>query len=736
MRWSTLDRLRPASQQLLVQTSKPVTNQTDVVQRIVNGTVERYIAPNALAAVINGPQITQAPEFVRAWTSFQRQVTTVLSPAFALVRNPSLDIPEYMTRELARSGGNPLVIPHLVSELARGYVDAFQGLLRNEYAGRGAQEFLLGGGGQSGMVERTVATRRDAVEALARGSGMVVNGLDDVGRIVKDLVTLKPVGAVAERTELGPRIASMRLAQQRGANQVQAVLNGRTVTMDFAEGGTAAKTINQFIPFFNAGVQGSAQVVRMYRENPGGALAATVMLAGLPSVMAEAWNNSDAQRARDYVDVPDYLKQQGVVVMLPGEAPTDDRGNRRPQFWWINMRGLAPFSTLARQAVARVLEASGNRNVQPEDWAGLVRDVVMANMPMRANQLSDVPGSVTGPGLVPGAGVGLQLALNKDIFRNADIATPRRDEYASAAGKVAATAITAVARAIDPSAQFHPSQVDFAVRELLGGVGAAALGASDIAAGNRRDTAVQSAPVAGGLARAVGIRGDTGQGLQEARSHTLTPEAQRVLNTAGLQAPQPVLGTIHYSGYAIPLHQDEQAMYQQLFTDHTSALINQYAPALTGAYDQVQRQEVLDKVTAAARRRAELEVLETIADSDVERRIVQEDQRRRVGRQTDVPGTTIIPAPTPIVPTPTAAVLPPPAPIRIDVPGAGTIRLSAEERNTFARAARAYVDRADPAASPEVIRSAARRAAEQAVIRSLDPADLQRRALPETAASR
>jgi soluble lytic murein transglycosylase-like protein len=627
-----LDQIRGPGNQLLTKTDRPVQANETVIQRINNGTVERYIAPPELAAVINGPAITQAPAFVRAWTGFLRSVTTVLSPAFALVRNPMLDIPEYMTRELARAGGNPLQLPHILGELAQGYADAFKGyspLTEGKFAGQGAQEFMLSGGGGAGLASNTFANRADAVARLAQ-DGHVLGSAADVGRVLKDLVTLKPVARTAERTELGPRIASMRLAQQRGATQARATLAGRTVTLDFNEGGTVAKTINQFVPFFNAGIQGSMAVPRMIGEHPVGAVASMMMTAGLPAVAAEAWNNADPQRAKDYADVPDYLKQQGVVVMMPGDAPTDDRGNRRPQFWWINMRGMAPLSSIAREATGRVMQVAGNGSVQPEDWQHLIGDSLFGMSPIRANTIGDVPGSLS-PQFVPGADVGLQLMLNKDIFRGSDIVTPRKDQYASAVGKSIANGLTAVARLQNPAAQVHPSQVDFTLQQMLGGVGSSIMGASNAIAGQRSDDAPQSAPVLGGLVRAAGVRGDTGQVLQDARAQVLEPEAQRVLNDAGLPIPLPQPGTIHVQGFGVPLHQDEQARYQQLYSQLSSQLIVRYASQLRSAQNLLVRQQLLSRINDIARTQAEQQILSTIPGPQITQRVRDENARQAAG---------------------------------------------------------------------------------------------------------
>lgn len=610
-----LDKL--GGKPLLVPTDAPATAGSPIVQYIRDGTVERYVAPPQLASVLNGPQIAQMPGFIRNWTNFQRAVTTVVSPVFALVRNPSLDIPEYLLREQSRAGvGGGLALPRIMAELGKGYADAFQGLLQGEFRGSGAQQYMRSGGSGSTLAN-TLEGRQGMVEQLSRATPFEIKSVGDIQRILKDIVQLKPVAALAERTEMGPRIASMRLAEQRGMTPMRSTMAGRTVTMDFAEGGTLAKTINQVIPFFNAGIQGSAIPIRMFRDNPAGAIAATTLQVGLPVVAAEAWNRSDAQRSQDYNDVPQYLKQGGMVIMKPGDAPVDAQGNRKPEFWWVNMRGLAPFASIAREAAARALQAGGNQNATPEAWQQLAWDLTAGASPIRANQVSDVPGALT-PN-IGGVSTGTQLVANHDIFRNRDIATKRNDESASETGKAIAGLLTSMVRTINPKWDVHPAQVDFAVKDLLGGVGATALGTGDLGKGPR-DQTPQNLPVAGGVLRAMGIRNDTGETFRAARDQGLDANATRWLQSQGVNY-QP--GAVGSDVNNIPLKQAEETRYQQLFNQYASEAIRaqQQNTADWAQLNPTGRDSRVKQLVDNARGRAGLEVLRSIPADERQRRL-------------------------------------------------------------------------------------------------------------------
>jgi hypothetical protein len=243
--------------------------------------------------------------------------------------------------------------------------------------------------------------------------------------------------------------------------------------------------------------------------------------------------------------------------------------------------------------------------------------------------VGDVPGSLM-PQFVPGAPTALQIATNKDFFRGSDIVTARHDQNAPVLAQMVANGLTTLARLQNPAAQVHPSQVDFAVRDLLGGVGSTVLAAGDVAAGYRPDTTPQTVPVAGGVARALGVRSDIGQTLQTAKNAGLRPEAQRVLDDINIPPVPPVTGNLSLPNMAVPLplHQTEEALYQQQYAQHLSDLLEQAGPTLRQIPTPQAREQVVRKFEDAARRQAAGEVLASLNGQDVGQRLQQEAQRR------------------------------------------------------------------------------------------------------------
>lgn len=592
------------------QDFSPTRNQVTMVG-FSNGQKVKYVTDNkALGEAINGAGVMSVPEWTSAWQKVFRSLATSRNPVF-LAGNAALDIPTYTFRTAIRDGG-PQALPGIMADLARGYGDAFQGILQGEFRGASTSAFLKGGGGQSGYFTGGEGQTGQAIEDLRRSNVFQIDGKADLLRLAKDLVTLKPVEALGERVELGPRVAAYNRALARGANPVQAVIDGRTVTVDFSQGGTVTKYLNNFVPFLNVGAQGPVQIARAWRDNPRAFVATTGTLIGLPTVAAEVWNRADPQRAKDYADVPDYIKNQGVVVMLPGEAPTDAQGNRKPLYAVLKLREWAPFAAIAREATARAL---GDNSRSLAEMAQSIGTGLSPTQSSSVGQLGSE--ALSGIPVVPAA---LQLEQNRDFFRSRDIVTQRNDQNSSAVAKSLTPAIQAVLDRAGVSAEVRPSAVDFFIRNQGAGVGGAALGAGDIAAGTaRQDTGPTSLPGVGGLvSRFVGNQ--TGQGLQTARGEILTQSARDILRQNGITSTP---GPVGSAANGVPLRLEEETRYQQLANRYVDEAIHRAAanPNWT-RMPQSGKQALVDELTSAGRERAAQEVIRSIGGPSVARRRV------------------------------------------------------------------------------------------------------------------
>jgi hypothetical protein len=397
------------------------------------------------------------------------------------------------------------------------------------------------------------------VDELGRGL-LEVNNAADAWRIVKDLVTLKPVEAIGERIELIPRVAAMRLAERRGATPVEAINAGRTTTIDFNKGGSWTRTINQIIPFFNVGIQSTADVQRAIAANPRaytGTVAAAVVA---PMALAEMWNQADPQRRKDYADVPSYIKDQGLVLMLPTEAPTDEQGNRHPQFIHFRYRELAPVAMLTREVLQRwFYDKAGDddrRNALELGLSGLGQ-----MSPVSASDPADLASSFLPP--VLSTVLQASPSVDRDFFRRARIRSQYADERASP-----------LSHWISDASGMRPSVAEFASRDIGTGYAGMLHGASELLAGDpNKPKSQQDIPIVGGLYGRV-VKGSIGEGANRAREETVTPSAEKILKDAQIswrpQAADPEIGHI-------PLTRSEYAEYQKRLNRVTDETIQRLA---------------------------------------------------------------------------------------------------------------------------------------------------------------
>jgi hypothetical protein len=487
--------------------------------RIVTG----FVDGKKLAYEVSDPWTAKALRFesdpvsnrfelraLRKLASVSREMIT-RNPAF-IAGQVLLDVSGALVRESAWEGG-PQNVPKVLKSLMQTYFDPelWKGLDSGQYKGDYAR-FLREGGGMAGFQDMTQEGLLRKQGDLQRNNpldGFQVNNKEDWGRVVKWLGTGEALQNISTRLDLAPRVAAARLAEERLAKQgvdpnsakLRGMIAGRESTMDFSKGGSLTKMLNQFIPFFNIGFQSAATPVRALRENPVAFPATAAATIGVPIMAAEAWNRSDPQRARDYEDIPDYIKARNLIVMMPevpgtdiGKAGVDEFGGRRPKYIQFPLREFAMFGVLGRAAAQKAIQEAGGDVRDPMSWHQLGQELLVTGSPLTANNPTDLTTSFAPVGLSSA----LQLANNKDAFRGRQIATERNDMEASNISKALSNGL------FDKfGVEIRPSQLEFLVRDSMSYTGAGALAAGDALTGRTRLTqeGAQSAPVVGGAVK-------------------------------------------------------------------------------------------------------------------------------------------------------------------------------------------------------------------------------------------
>jgi murein DD-endopeptidase MepM/ murein hydrolase activator NlpD len=465
----------------------------------------------------------------------------------------------------------------------------------SEAGGRVGQSDLFRGGGPEATAE--------ALRKLSRPNAFTVRNLGDLRQLADD-AAFGFVKSFGQRLENIPRQVSFEQAKARGESNVQAALRAKDASVDFDRGGRIARVLNQFVPFFNVGFQAPAQLKRLVEENPLGALYAGMTLLGAPAAAAEAWNRSDPQRAKDYEDDPNYLTNQGIDIMLPGDQPQDAQGNRTPQKIHLAIPNeFMPFVTAGREAYNRL---AGGPVSSASDLAGALGQELS---PLGyGTSVSSVAQAL----LPPGIDTALQLGLNHDLFRGATIANQYSDASASNLGKTLAPLLEQYVTQIPghETDRIRPSQVDFVIKDVLNGLGQQGLEATDALSGRQPQPGdAGNIPLVGGLAGRF-VRTTGGQSWEDVRQpqQMLSNDLRQKLRSYGdYYEPSTVPSDIQ----KIPLRREEQVEYQRLTNQYFNQYLDQYSGSSNFGNTAIRKQMISDAMDRA-RAMAESQVLRQI----------------------------------------------------------------------------------------------------------------------------
>jgi hypothetical protein len=107
-----------------------------------------------------------------------------------------------------------------------------------------------------------------------------------------------------EATRLGEFAKGLKYEQQTPSGIMQAALASRDVALDFSRIGTAIKTPNKIIAFFNAAIQSQDKMIRAFKENPKRTLLRCFIYITLPSLISYFFVKDDER----YQELPQWEK--------------------------------------------------------------------------------------------------------------------------------------------------------------------------------------------------------------------------------------------------------------------------------------------------------------------------------------------------------------------------------------------------------------------------------------------
>lgn len=133
---------------------------------------------------------------------------------------------------------------------------------------------------------------------------------------IKQLLNLawNKYDSFANLIEDSTRAEEFSRAIKKGLTDEQAGYLARQVTLDFGRSGNYGKSVNRYIPFFNATIQGTDKFIRTFKDNPARATVCTMAYVVLPSLLSWLmWHDDDW-----YTDLDEQTKLINWCIPLGG----------------------------------------------------------------------------------------------------------------------------------------------------------------------------------------------------------------------------------------------------------------------------------------------------------------------------------------------------------------------------------------------------------------------------------
>jgi hypothetical protein len=283
--------------------------------------------------------------------------------------------------------------------------------------------------------------------------------------------TLEDLNSITEKATRFQNFKGVYNEAIKGGATEQEALQHATLaawqnSVDFNRAGDWARAVNLLVPYFNAGIQGSRQLVRSFQNRPLATSAKVLAGVTMPLAGLTAYNMADPERRKIYNNISEFEKENNFILIPPNSKQNADGSYN------VFKVPIPPgFGNLA-QPTRRAIESFVNGN--PVDGAKIGADLLQA---------------LTGPldphnpqqalsGLIPQVVKPLvQQAANKDFFTGKEIVPEYMNSEVDASGNPVAEKDKAFkytsgsARAIAGVLGVSPIRVEKFIKDTFGKIG-------------------------------------------------------------------------------------------------------------------------------------------------------------------------------------------------------------------------------------------------------------------------
>lgn len=300
--------------------------------------------------------------------------------------------------------------------------------------------------------------------------------------VLHPIRSLENLAAVTEKSSRFQQyVGEYRKAIKQGLPKEQASERAAIAawqnSVDFSRAGEWGRVINTVIPYWNPSTQGVRQMFRSLQQRPIKTVFTATAVVGVPMVAATAWNLSDPQTKAVYDNIPEYEKDNNLILIPPGTVQNQDGSY---DVWKIP---LPPGVKDAFMPLRRSMEAFAND--KPADAAQMATDILQSiSGPI---QLQNGVGGAVGSVLPQAVKPFVQQYANQDLFSGKQIVPDYINQATDAQGnpipesKKAYPNSSGTAKQIGDITGVSPIRVEKFIKDTAGTVGVNVLNAVDAA---------------------------------------------------------------------------------------------------------------------------------------------------------------------------------------------------------------------------------------------------------------
>lgn len=274
------------------------------------------------------------------WNNWLRNVLTRYNPAFAAINIPRDALWSGTTAALADLGPKGLALytaaygkALMASTRHETGATGTTGIFGNPQMDRYFTEFRAAGGITGGFYLRgldDIATdlRNDMLQAGAKANNPW-EAVKAASPYKLARGTLKALEFLGSASENATRFALYMAARQSGKSPQQAALLAKNGTTNFNRKGEWGGSLNNLYLFFNAAVQGTAQLGYVLKSrNVQAAMAGVASVGAMLALYGAAAGGEDDDGEAYWDKVPSHVKERNLVIMLTPGGPLLDGMHR------------------------------------------------------------------------------------------------------------------------------------------------------------------------------------------------------------------------------------------------------------------------------------------------------------------------------------------------------------------------------------------------------------------------